>query len=78
MCGLTEAVEDPCDPDVDSILARVAVREGFGDSLPFVVTCSRTIRVDVSPIRLGLRMYLGRTVDLCTHPESTSSQRDGS
>lgn len=49
-------VEDASDPDVNPVLIVVAVGEGFGYSLAFVVARSRTDRIDVAVVGLWLRM----------------------
>jgi hypothetical protein len=58
----SEGVEDTGNPDIDIVLPLVAVGEGLGDSLAFVVTCSDTDAVDVTPVFLSLRVLCGITV----------------
>lgn len=60
----SESVEDTGDTDINAVLAGVAVGQGLGYTLAFVVARTGTDTVDVTPVVLTLRVLLGVTVDL--------------
>ena len=80
--GLTPrpiSVEDSRNANLDAILALKAIRQGFGDALPFIIASTGSDGIDMSPASLyekgcvqeqwhalifGLWMNLRITVDL--------------
>ena len=62
-------VEDPHDPGVDALLAVVRHHQRLGVALGLVVHPARADGVDVSPVRLGLRVHLRISVDLARRGE---------
>ena len=62
-------VEDPDDRGVDALLAVVRHGQRLGVALRLVVDAARADRVDVAPVRLGLRVHLGVAVDLARRGE---------
>ena len=57
-------IEDPHDRRVDALLAVIRHRHRLGVTLRLVVDAARTDRVDVAPVRLGLRVDQRVAVDL--------------
>src|SRR5882724_3305924 len=57
-------VEDAGDRRVDPLLTVVGHRHRLGVAFRLVIDAARTDRVDVAPVRLGLRMHLRVAVDL--------------
>jgi len=57
-------VEDPGHLDIDLVLTVIIEAEGLGAALTFVVARSQSDGIDVSPIRLRLRMDLGVAIYL--------------
>lgn len=49
MCELTESIENTRNTDFYTILAVIAISEGFCDALAFVVAGADPNRVDVTP-----------------------------
>ena len=49
-------VEDARDLDVKPMLPVIVEKQGFGTAFAFVVTGARSVRIDVAPIILTLRM----------------------
>src|SRR5262249_11925003 len=56
-------VEDAHEAQVHALRSNEIHCEGFGAALTFVVTRADTDRIDVTPIRLRLRMDLGIAID---------------
>jgi hypothetical protein len=50
-------VEDPDDRRVDALLPVIGHRQGLRVALRLVVDAAGADRVDVAPVRLGLRMH---------------------
>lgn len=57
-------VEDAGNPDVDAVLSVKVTEKRFGGTLAFVVARAGAEGIDVAPIVLRLRMYLGISIDL--------------
>ena len=64
------AVEDTGDPGADPVCPRVRGGSRLREALCLVVGAARADGVDVSPVRLRLRMLQGITVDLGTGREN--------
>ena len=65
-------IEDPDDPRIQSVRAVVGHRQGLGEALGLVVRAPRTDRVDVAPVRFGLRVDLGIAVHLTGRGQQVS------
>lgn len=48
---LTIGVKNTCHANFYTVLLLEAVRQSFGNALPFIVTCARAYRVDVAPAK---------------------------
>ncbi len=59
-----DAVEDPHDPHVEMVVAVVGRGHRLGVALRLVVHAAGADRVDVAPVRLGLRVHEWVAVDL--------------
>ena len=66
-------VEDANDPRRDVMFAMIRHREGFGETLGFIVATARADGADVAPVILSLRMHERIAVDFgCGRDEEAS------
>ena len=62
-------VEDARNPSIDALLGVIRHRQRLGIALRLVVHAARADRVDVAPVRLGLRMHLRVAIHLARRSE---------